>query len=609
MIAYMLYAIFDSFFLGFMALTFFVFVPLPDEDAEAEFSAVLFTVLMLLILLLAFYNGEMMGLGLDFPEWVFSGTAGVFRGIVVGLFFLAAVARAVIFAPKGVSRVVGRFHGRAGDATERGLSAAQNWATGGLPSGIFTFGAIALFVLLIFLLQPWTWSPEVTVFMGIWTIAFLTGSMTGDIQSRQVFGVIMVFLSFTIFSMGIGTQQVGSAFFGEWWPSVFQFGETTLKPIGEQFSQLTSGLSLGISLITDPTGFAQRIMSGQYQTDPTTGLRGAYGVELEQFKTTPIYVGQGYSISMNLNNKGAFEATAVRAGVAIDELKAPVGEVSGEYMNVFDLGFTTADFGGQDHCREVTGEKGRKRWECWRWMDDNPDNKLTKLDIRQVFFGTTEGIGCTAYNDFIQPEEGTRRGIPLMGFVEYDYEIESSLQVEFMNASEWDRRVLAGEAVVQAKKPSTLSNAPVQLNLDTPDQPIREGSPYYLAIQLVEGPRGGNISGITSIKLDVPEDLALDPTRCSPSSTNFEWYETDFGPKGPYLIYCPLGPIEGITQPTETYVIKATATYTFKKYTDMLAAVGFAAGCCKDEDCIEGQVCFWDGSKEKPGECRYPTED
>lgn len=596
MVAYFLWSVFDSFFLGFLAFTFLFFIPIQDESSEMEINSVLFTVLMIILVMLAFWNKEIFGLGLDFGI-----TLDTIHYFLIGGFLVFIGLRSVLFS--------GIRPGGGSIASEDSV----------FIRGLLTFGAVAVLIFMLLMpiqyggLEPWNWNAETVIFMGIWLLGFISGSLSSDLSSRQVFGAIIIVVAFVIFSMGAGTQQVGTAFFGEWWPNVYEFGESTLKPMGEQFSQLTEGLTMAIQLITNPTGFAQRIMNGTYQTDPTTGLKGAYGVEIENFKTTPIYVGQPFSISFNLNNKGAFEATSVRAGIAvssedaptetIQELGVPTGTL--RFMNIFNLGFNRSYFLPGNCTTEKIGSK--ERTDCWSWVDGNASNVFTKLDIRPVFFASTEGIGCSAYNAFIQQAAGTRKAIPLVGFTEYNYEIESNLQIEFIKADEWTRRVTGGEGLIQQKKASTLSNAPVQLNLDTLDQPIREGTSFYLALQLAPGPRGGKISGSDTIILEVPNALGLDRNDCSVKSdkeevrgntTRFIWY----GIKEPYLIYCqPLS--YRPNNPTETFQIRAYANYTFKKWDTTLATVDFAAGCCKSSDCPTGQVCVRT-DPEKPGQCR-----
>jgi hypothetical protein len=168
------------------------------------------------------------------------------------------------------------------------------------------------------LLEPWEWNSSAIIFMAIWVISFIS-AIGSSVEDRQGIGVIMILIAFVIFASGPGTQEVGSAFFGQWWPMVHEFGFETLGPIGEALDQLTGTLKSGWELLTCPVCFAQNMMNGTYSIDPYSGLAGAYGVEVGSFRTTPMYVNSPFDVIVKLENKGAYKAEGVEITLASGE--------------------------------------------------------------------------------------------------------------------------------------------------------------------------------------------------------------------------------------------------------------------------------------------------
>jgi hypothetical protein len=169
--------------------------------------------------------------------------------------------------------------------------------------------------------DPTEWDTGVLVFLGVWAISFLAG-LFADSESRQFIGVMMILVTFVLFAVGPGTQEVGTAFFGDWWPRVYTFGSQVLGPFASVMEALENIFGPAFEMLINPMGFAQKIMSGDFTRDPTTGLTGAFGVELESITSTPIYPYQPFTVVMNIKNKGAFEAENVKAYLEIGD-KAP----------------------------------------------------------------------------------------------------------------------------------------------------------------------------------------------------------------------------------------------------------------------------------------------
>ncbi|MFQ5647941.1 MAG: hypothetical protein ACE5FW_01780, partial [Candidatus Aenigmatarchaeota archaeon] len=440
-------------------------------------------------------------------------------------------------------------------------------------------------------------------------------------STRPTTGFLMLGAATIIFGLGPGTQEFGQALLGQWFPAVYKGVSTTFEPLTDAFGQMTGTLGTAFQLLVNPMGFAQRIMNGTYTTDPATGLKGAFGLEIEEFRTTPIYIGQPYSAIVKLKNKGAFEAEKVVVAILpgekspkekIPSLKLYPGDVLKD-MRARILVEQAEKVGQEEAVKQLEGLKlfhipeGLKfsggidlaglgfstegacygGTACWQFVGD-----VVKLDVRQLFF-ESKGVSCASLVRY----DLHKQFLPLRTIVQYDYKIHSSLAIEFISTGEWDRLVAEELLITQQKKPASLDNAPVRLNIDTLEQPIREGTPLFLGLELT--PVKGEVLDPV-IQLDVPAELNLDYKNCLPQEvTRKEGDSIIFnftGKDPPYLVYCPLPPMTGMTEATQTLTVRANADYTFVKTKHTAEKVEFGAiQCCKeDKDCLyapAGQKC------------------
>ncbi len=390
------------------------------------------------------------------------------------------------------------------------------------------------------LYAPWTWNSTAIIFIGIWVISLLVG-WSGDPDTKRPLGIVIIAVSFIIFTIGIGTQEVGQAFFGPWWPTVYQAGSQIFGPIGQAFSQLQQTLGQGWLLLTNPVGYAQQMMAGTYAVDPMSGLAGAYGVEIQRFEVGAIYPYQPFFVTVLIKNMGAFDAKNIDINLGTTDPRVDVGS----------FGF----------------DKTREEIE-----------NLSRQDSRQILF-----IGNLSCKNITEKD---MRRIPLKFNIslKYDYQIASELNLEFISASEWDRLIREGKLITQAKKAATLTNAPVRLNIDSLEQPIREGTPFFIGLALVPA-KEGNITS-ANISLEVPTTFKPASASCSLSDGRATWTNL----KPPYVIFCQFNALQGLP-PTQTFLIKANASYTFQTAEDAIAKIEFGGGCCADADCPTGYVC------------------
>jgi len=456
------------------------------------------------------------------------------------------------------------------------------------------------------------------LFLWFWLVTAIAGFFSPP-ETRPYTGFLMLGASTFIFALGPGTQDFGSALLGQWFPTVYQGIAGATEPVNDILSSFGAGFSNAFLLITNPTAYAQGIINGSYERDPVTGLAGAFGVEIEELRNTPIFPGQPYTLTIKVENKGSSPAENVILGIKpgekrpkkenVIEVTVPfIDPIPGERMQDIKiryklLSFTeitmpSLGFWSQQLDDDKPGlEMICNDDKCEQNIDFMATNELVEMDIRQAFF-TSLGLTCPVIQGFNLREQF----IPFVGTVEYDYAADSSMSIEFISQNEWDRRVREGFLITQAKKPASLKNAPVRLNFDTLEQPIRGGTPLFLGINLVSSKRKGTIKEIFNISVDFPDGLSIQG--CTPEAFNqrdssrgedpYVWKGTGGKPLTTNLIYCNIRPVS-FDGPEKTFVVRATASYRFleeKSFIPSKLEFGGLRCCTKDADCeIEGQIC------------------
>ncbi|MBI4164057.1 MAG: hypothetical protein HY512_04295 [Candidatus Aenigmarchaeota archaeon] len=496
-IVWLMYAVFNSLFLGLLCFAFFVFIPgrEGEEGFEALNNWIFFRLTMILIFILAFINAPLLGIGLD-------------------------------------------------------------------------FGAAL----------PWNWEGPTIIFVAIWGISLFAG--WGNIESRQSIGVIMVIISFVLFTMGVGTQSVGKAAFGEWWPTVYKFGSNVFGPLVDGLSSFFSTMGRGFELLSNPVGVANRIASGNYVGDPTSSSKGALGVKADRVDSSAIFPYQPFDISIRLKNEGGADAENVEVALEVGE-EAPTGGVG--TSNVYKA-LTAGQNLGFDNLTQRAGD---------------PPGHMEKNFVDEVFFRTNEkGLTCEVMNKF----QVRSQYIPLSAIVKYDYNIKSSLPLEIVNREEWARRFKEGTDVVQKKVAASLSNAPIKLNIDSPEQPIREGRPIFIGLSIESAQKNGEIESVKIIKVNYPQELKLAKCTLTPTSQGageLTWENL----KGTNVIFCDFTLTDQLTESVQTSLIKAEANFTYKSIKSTVATMEFGGGCCSDAECASGFSCDWKEGQGSSGKC------
>lgn len=544
-IAFAFWWAFDSFFLGFMALAFFFFVPISNVKAENAVNRIIFGALMILLLFWAFGFGfsDTLGLGLSTGAGGF-GTGG---GILFALFVVAA----------------GFYSFGSGRAK----------TIGGIAALVFFFAAV-------FVSQPWNWNTSALIFMGVWLMSLIVG-MASDPQTKAAVGVFIIAVSFIIYTGGTGTQEVGTAFFGQWWPTVHNYWSQISEPIYNAIQPLWGTIGSAWQLMTNPVGYATQLMNGSYATNPL-GQTGVHGVDITDFTVTPAYVNQPFVISATFKNNGASKATDVRAKLEIDTSKLHVYSGSTDTKGLTDI----KDIGVNDNDQRVG------------------DGTMEKIGMAQNIFTSNSGITCDMVNKYSSTNGVNLRSkvIPLKLATTYNYQSDSHVSIEFISQSEWNR--LSNENKLQLKDvQSQYSSAPVKFPIGTAGlkQPILAGfQQFNIGLRLDAEAMNSKVVRVMKVELYYPADFAL-KGKCTPEGNPGDagngkkkvvW--NNLQGEGTKIMFCNfdfLGNDKMGSAATKTYEITAHADYQFSNWRTAEMKLEFGGVCCSYKDCLDGQVC------------------
>ncbi len=431
-------------------------------------------------------------------------------------------------------------------------------------------------------------NPLGSLLLYFYIMAAITGLFAPPKDLPQVGGLFLG-VATLIFAMGAGTQVVGTALIGQWFPTVYVGVSDALKPLTDTLYSFQNTISSGFQLITNPVGYATAIINGTYAHDPDTGVAGALGVEIENFRTTQIFSNQPYVISYNLNNKGSAEATNVKAGITLGGKTFLSGKGIGDtYLVPTDLGLKGDQTAGQPASGLELLVNQPVLKETKSVYTITTPLQMDKSAIEQVQFQSNDnGITCKS----VIAKDLKEKFLPLMAVAQYDYTVESQLEMDFISQAEWNRLVKEGRLPALAKKPAQITNSPIRLNIDTLDQPIKAGTDFHLAFNFQNAQPDGKIVRINSIEIDYPAEFGS--ANCNPGklkstdTTHTIKVETQFGAAGvvvgvdnilktfgnvvPASIICrftqganKVGLVDVVNEPKRTFFVRAKATFIYQ---------------------------------------------
>lgn len=485
------------------------------------------------------------------------------------------------------------------------------------------------------------------IFIYFWVVCGIAGFFSSA-EARPPVGLFMLLLATVIYGMSAGTQDVGMALFGPYFPQAYKTITDITKPITEAFSQISGTFGTAWELLVNPMGFANRMMNSTYADDPLSKVKGPLGVEIDDLRTTPIYPYSPFSVIVKLRNRGASEAANLEVNISASEKLAPKEQkVIGtkDRLVLGDLGFRTdAEHGVTcyDDYGKVTQGQGSVV-SCSQSVDGG--KPLQRLDIRQMIFTTPfdentpreeQGITCEAINKYALRESRFRKKwgiqfIPITASVAYDYKMGSTLDVSFISADEWSRLTEDEEAFVPMRKEGAKNtNSPAYLNVDTLEQPIREGTPFHLGLALISSNTKGSISQVYSIAMTLPPELAAHLQRhgCMPQtdaelegkdpvelwkegqSITLEWSDKAGKRAMPFsVIFCNFNGMDMGGKASSSFLVQANASFRYRTSDVEITSVEWGGGitcCTKDAHCPYTDIQVCDTAKQQ---CVLKSQD
>ena len=470
-------------------------------------------------------------------------------------------------------------------------------------------------------------------FIYFWVVCGVAGFFSSH-EARPTIGLFMLLVATLIYGMSAGTQDVGMGLFGPYFPQVFKTVTDIMKPLNDAFSQMSGTFGTAWQLLANPVGFANQMMNSSYSKDPLSKVTGPLGVELDGFRTTPIYPYSPFSAIVKIRNRGASDARNITVSISAFELWSPKEQkvsVIKERLVLGELGFGPYSGGGTEvTCYDEYGANVSDPMRivtCSQAVDGG--GPLKRLDIRQVIFMTpfdknkefgTQGLSCETVNKYALRESRFRRKwgiqfIPLQASVAYDYSMGSNLDASFISADEWSRMTEDEEAFVpQRKEAATNTNSPAQLKLDTLEQPIREGTPFHVGLALESSQNNGKVADVYSIGLNIPAELAELLDFCMPEtdgelgggpegeanpdgSVTLEWSNRVKKRSIPFnIIFCNFRGRDLAGNASSSFLIQANASFRFSTSDTEITNVEWGGGiacCTKDSHCPypDLQVC------------------
>lgn len=461
-----------------------------------------------------------------------------------------------------------------------------------------------------------------STFIYFWVICGISGFFS-NAEARPGMGFLMLGAATIIYGIGPGQQELMSALFGDWWPTIQNSLTAIGNPLSEAFSGLGNTFSSGWLLMTNPVGYATQLMNGSHADNPL-GKTGAYGIELQSFTVGQIFPEQPFLASLILKNDGAFEAKDVRIFLSVNGGDAPTykswilfrGNPQDYTFSKFDATILNIrDLMSEENCIHYD-ERNCIYTDGSSEYFNGPNLLMGRQYISQ--YAIQGEISCDVINKF----DLRSMAIPLTAKVVYDYQSDSTLDVEFMSEDEWNR--LARINTLDSKMrliESTHSSAPVKFPMGTAGlkNPILSTQAFHISM-MIDTDKGTKsmIEHVQGISFEYPAEWTL--IDCTPSGKEASvsagtddtsgtktvvWDFSNDPSPGSKTIICnfkALGDERMGNAPTKTYTLRAHANYTFSEWKSISTRIQFGGLCCDNTDCPTGYVCNKTSNSCRPKE-------
>ncbi|TRZ54684.1 hypothetical protein D4Q76_01945, partial [archaeon] len=516
-------------FAGLIAL-FFGYISMPvkvrvKEEEQTYNNAVGFSRMILGIMLAIFILNVLGGdNSLKIPMFL----------IALGFFF--AIPEASEEIPKGAGVQIINYLGKKGDS----FAAIS--------------GLLILLGVVLGALQLTWWSATWIIFVSVGLVGAFT-AFRSHAAERGTMGAPIVALLLITLSTSY-PALLGESIFGAWWPSVESSITSITAPLGDAWTQASSGMGSAFSMVTNPSAYYEQQMAQQQASANIKSGGTTKSIEVSGDFLINSVPEQALLASATLENKGEFKATNIN--VILKQLQTKSKD-RGVLSPKPDVAYKFVT------CSGVTPSKTNSDGDTCTWKEPsyNGDMKLmtftygvdyTESGVKKSGWGdigkcdcavgsdksgcisTTDDInGCKyCYGDAAKTTKCAASG----GIIEYpyagktisvgfgysfDYIVNVSLGLQLMQSETLNDLLLKKQIRLQDVE-AQYSGGPVRASIWTMKQPVRANEDTLAVITILNQGTGTVKSGAEYV-LTIPfvsgmkaEDLKI--TEVSSSGLN-----------------------------------------------------------------------------------------
>jgi len=369
----------------------------------------------------------------------------------------------------------------------------------------------------------WFNIPIMTVIMCIfWFIALVIGTAATQ-EARPYVGSLVLIMAIFVFSFQY-TGVVGTALFGNWWPTIEHGISIIAQPLGDAYSTMQNQMRCLQILMTNPALYSTTPGCGAPMPQ-TEAVGSVSAVQIEDLDAingvtgeNNIYADAPLIGTFTIRNAGDFVASDMWVKTEPIELKDPTKASAAHpeqaYVSISEWGNNKCIF------QSCTGIEAKNIERC-EWNEEifkdykalvtfkcgSPGNDFKNWTYTiQCVNQNTGGIDrgpcngdccdssttCGTGDVKLYCHAGWFVSIPFKyGFT---YSVNASAPVVVMNASVFQKKLLAKEISLEEKE-TKYTGGPVEIAIWTQKQPLRSDETSYGRIMIIN--RGeGNITSL-----------------------------------------------------------------------------------------------------------------
>ena len=521
----------------------------PDEPYKAMEAWV--KILVGIMVAYMFYGilKGIVGWSLLNPVSFFTAFYDIFTGEMAASFFFLIMAFFIVLPKKednlpGQQKVVIQF---ASGAHKTMSGFTKGAGTEGLGKIIFLIFALLGGLPLLLSLSSGTMQ---WIFGIVWVLSLFMGWMS-DRESRPYAGTLLLIVAIFVFSFQF-TGQVGTAFFGEWWPTVEHYSSSVTEPMIDAFGAASEGIEDTYLLMTCPSCYyekqrqRQEIQSGDINQGATKK-----SIEIIQFKAMnyedakPVIDPSMPLVgSIQLENQGDFVAENLKVEFGQitlfdPEEKSMVDEDQGINNVKSDCKFTTCSGTTTEEpdrdspsltctypeevfqedskllffeCGDESQTESKSSWSsdinscvC---VDTSCETDSSEESCREKMSCSEKDECNDVSHSMIFTNGGWWITIPVQ--YSFDYNSKVSIEAEVMNDEVYFEKFMNDELKPDETE-SKYSGGPVTTSVWLQEQPFRSGTDAYGRFSITnEGNKGDVIKSGAVMKLELPLTDSID---------------------------------------------------------------------------------------------------